>query len=255
MNFKTNLNTFSLLGNEKIKFYFDDKIVEFVPPNLRLYINDIEFNYVKTLLFYKVKDFKKLLPNSNVIVENEYDVLLAMLKLEINKDLILKYFKLLFPNLIYQNSNFFVEEEMLVYDEYRILLDAILVACAEKDLKAFFKENEPEVKEEEENLDPAIKKMREAQEKVKKIKSKKTKNSDKKNDKTKDGEGITIDQIVVALVYEFNFSIAEIYDMNMFALLHFWTYISKVIDTQIQIVAAGNGLTKEFTYFINWGEK
>lgn len=249
MNFKTNLNTFSLLGNERIKFYFDDKIVEFDPPNLRLYVNDIEFNYVRTLMSYTVDDFNKAIPKSYLIVENSYDVLLAFLKLELNKDLILKYIQLLFPNLVYHDNNFFVEESMLVYDEYKILLDAILVSCAEKDIKDFFKEFEPKV---EEKIDPAIKRMREAEERIKQIKQKgkKLQNGDTKN-KTKDEKGITIDQIVIAVIYEFNFSIAEVYDMNMFTLLHFWTYVSKVIDTQIQIVAAGNGLTKEFTYFIN----
>jgi hypothetical protein len=37
----------------------------------------------------------------------------------------------------------------------------------------------------------------------------------------------------------------------MVTLLDLWKYISKIVDNQIQIVAAGNGLTKKFTYFIN----
>lgn len=251
MNFKTNFSKLSLLGNEIIKIYFPDKTVEFVPPNIRLYLMDIDFLEFLFLLKQDVESFKKM-ADLPIQVDSSYEVLLTIIKVEYKKDLILKYFKKLFPNLNYEASQFKCDGMPLSQEEYEILLDFLLVSCAEKDFDTFMKQIEGSTKDEE-VISESQKRFKALQEKIEQAKKKNKKEiKNKKDDKPDKSSAITIDQIVIAILYEFsNLAINDVYDMNMVTLLEFWKYVSKVVDTQIQIVAAGNGNVKKFTYFIN----
>ena len=245
MNFKTNLSKFTLLSNTTIKIYLDDKTIEFVPPSMETYFNDLDFIEFKFFLKYDYKQEKNL---KNFIIQNEYEFFLLILKEDFKKDIFLSYFSKLFPNLVYTNSNFFVEDKALSYEEYLLLLDFLAVSCGEKLLDDLLSINEPDQKAEEKQIKDKYlaeldKKMKSGQQKLDDL---------KKSKKQKQKDSLTIDQIVIAILYEFpSFKLEDILRMNVYSVLYLWEYISKVVDTEIQKIAAGNGLLKQFTYFIN----
>lgn len=244
MNFKTNFSKLTLLGNEKIKIYFDDKTVEFVPPNVRRYLTDLDFIEFMYILKMEPKDFSKIF-NGNFVVETKYEVLMAILKTDYKTSLILQYFNELFPNIVYKESHLECNT-YITSEEYDLLIEFLLVSCAELSFDSLMSKIDGGKQEEIKPLTDLEKRKLEVEEKLKKAKEKKKSQTDKKD------SSITIDQIVVAILYEFpSLSIDDIYSMNMITLLDFWKYVAKVIDTQIHITAAGNGLTKDFTYFIN----
>ena len=202
---------------------------------------DLEFSGFLTLLKLTPKEFTETF-SDKYIVSNNYEVILTMIKLGFKKEMILNFFKIMFPNLEFVDSQFKCGGIPVTFEEYSLMLKFIDVSCAEIEFDDFMKNLSSDVKSDKE-LSKIEQKMKEQQDKVDKAKKKK---------KNKSGEKITIDQIVIGILYEFpSFTLDRIYDMNMFTLLLFWTYVSKVVDTQIQVVAAGNGLTKEFTYFVN----
>lgn len=250
MNFRTNFGKLALLGNVPIKIYFPSKTVEFVPPNITTYLLDEKF--LSFLYFIKLtpQEFKKIVEKQDFIVENKYEVFLTYLKSEVGVQDVLGYFKKIFPNLEYKTSQFFCGESPLNSEEYDILLEMLSISCGEEEIEPFLKKMETSAQEPKE-LSPAEKRMKETQDKLKAIKEKGKKKNNKKDNNSKSST-ITIDQIVIAILYEFpSFKLDDLYNMNMFTLLSFWKYVSKVVDNQIQIVAAGNGHIKEFTYFIN----
>lgn len=242
MNFRTNFNKISLLGNIPIKIYFEDKTVEFVPPNLRLYLTDLDFAEFLYIIKQTPEEYNSIVGNTYFIVKNNYETFLAILKTYDKAKTVIEYFNKLFPNLNYVDSQFKCNEVPLTDEEYNILIDALFVSCAEKEYNEFINQTKKvEVKNSF---------LTEAENRLKAIKDK-AKKVDKKEDTSK-ANAITIDQIIIAILYEFpSLTLDRIYDMNMFTLLDFWKYISKVVDNQIQIVAAGNGNIKKFTYFIN----
>lgn len=251
MNFKTNFSKLNLLGNNLVKIYFEDKVVEFVPPNIRLYLMDIDFTDFMILIKQDVKTFNEVVKQSDFLVNTNYDIILTIIKADYKTDILIKYFKILFPNLEYKDSQFKFQDKPLTADEYDTLIQFILVSCAEKDFNEFIKTLEVNQlpSSEDKKVEDNNKRMKEFQDRIDKIKNK-TKN--KKEEKNNPGSQITIDQIVIAILYEFSsLRLEDIYNMNMFTLLEFWKYVSEVVDTQIQIVAAGNGNIKKFTYFIN----
>jgi hypothetical protein len=249
MNFRTNFGKLALLGNIPIKIYFPDKTVEFVPPNITTYLLDETF--LSFLYYIKLtpSDFKALVAKPDFIIENKYEVLLTYLKSGVGVQDTLNYFKQIFPNLEYKSSQFYCGDKALNFEEYDIILRMLSISCAEEEIEPFLKNLETSAQEPKE-LSVSQKRMKEVQDKIKAAKEK-GKNKNKKEDKS-NGSTITIDQIVIGILYEFSsLKLEEIYKMNMYTLLFFWKFVSKVVDTQIQIVAAGNGHIKEFTYFIN----
>lgn len=248
MNFRSNLDKNCLLSSAAIEVYFDNKKVSIVAPSVKMYLTDLDFqSFIYTVKLTPEK-FREIVNSSDYVVNTEYEQLLAILKikgLEHYRGLLIKYMGLIFPNLTYKNSAFFCGEQLLTSEEYKILIDMLLVSCGEKDIKIFagLEEVLPE-----KPLSASEKRMKEVEEKLRKVKEKKKQKTDKK---TKESSVVTYDQIVIAIMYEFkSLTLEKIYDMNMFTLLELYGYISKVVDNQIQIVAAGNGNLKNFTYFI-----
>lgn len=242
MNFKTNFNKITLLGNQIIRIYFDDKTIEFVPPNLKLYLTNYDFMELIYMLKLTPSDLVKIFPIQNFIVENNYETFISIIK-NYKTDEFLNYFNQIFPNIEYKNSHFECGGIPLNSEEYDLLLEFLFVSCGERDFSSLMQKIDLSYKKEE--LTELQKRKLEQDKKVQELKNKK-KNKDKKD------SSITIDQIVIAILYEFpSLSLEDIYNMNMVTLLDLWSYIAKIVDNQIQIVAAGNGLIKEFTYFIH----
>ena len=240
MNFKTDLSKLLLLGNKTINLIFDDKIIKFNPPSMELLFS-YDFLQMKTLLKTDPKsiDTKQL----GFIVENEYELFLAFLKLAPNSEIILENFNKIFPNINFINNNLICNDSTITYEEFMLMNDLLDISCGDKDLNSFLKEQSDEKKEKKNShLSDLEKRMKENEEKLKKI----------KEDKKGNQDSITIDQIVIAIIYEFpGLKIDDVFKMNFYSVLELWKYISKIVDTKIQIVAAGNGLIKDFTYFIN----
>lgn len=246
MNFKTNLNKNTLIGNEIIKIYFENKTVEFVPPNLRKYIMDLDFLETYYVLKQNPDDFNKNI-NTGMKIETRYGILRYFLYTKFREEWFGYFIGSLFPNIEILDDKLLCNNSEITSEEYEILFDFIAVSCAEISYEDFIKKidnSSSKIKD----LTEDEKKQKEVQERLEKAKNKKNKKDTNKSN----GNKITIDQIVIAILYEFsNLSIEDVYNMNMFTLLEFWSYIGKIIDNQIQIVAAGNGNLKEFTYFIH----
>lgn len=239
MIFKTDLNKLLLLGNKTIHIFFKDKIVNFIPPTLEL-LYSYNFSELKTVL-----DTDYTTIDLHIIVENQYEFFLAFLKISDHRDIIMENFNKIFPNIIYSKNQLFCDDLPITNDEFLVLRDFLKVTCAEQDLSTILPEAQVEQEEEKPKgkFAELFNKLQDNEEKLKKMKEKNKKGS---------SGNITIDQIVVAIIYEFpSLKIEDVFQMNLFSILEMWKYVSKVIDTKIQITAAGNGLVKNFTYFIN----
>lgn len=242
MNFRTNLSRTVLMANDIIKVYFEDKVVFIKSPSLRLYLNDLDFIEYLYILKKDSEDFNDtFLKNDMFKASSKYEMFQILDIVGYKKDLFNNYINSILINCSISNNKLFVDENEITSKEFDILFKIILITCAEEKLDDFINKENKVVKEER-KLSNLEKKILEQEERLKKLKQKSSNKSD---------SNITIDQIVIGVLYEFpSLSLEKIYEMNMFTLLEFWKYVSKVVDTQIQVVAAGNGLIKKFTYFI-----
>ena len=243
---KTNFGSLALFGNNTINVVFDNKVVIFQPPNLKTYFLDLEFETFMLILRQKLEDFNKNVASLGFISENKYDMICGLIKVEYELETIKKYIKLIFPNIDIVGTELMCDNIPLDASEYDILIDMLLVSCGEKSYKDFMNFLETGVISNSEESDLLKKKLKENEEKVKKAKNKK-----KKEEET-NKKGIQYDEVILAILYEFpSLSISDIYSMNVYTLLYFWNYVPLVSSNKIQTIAAGNGLSKKFTYFIN----
>lgn len=239
MNFRTNFSKTALLSNSKIIVEFDDKTVELIPPTLNQYLHDLEMIQTLGILRIEPKDFNEQVSESNFIVDSKMGVLLSIFDLkQFNGDKIKQTLFKLFPNLTYGRTEIFCEGLPLSNEEFDLLLKMLQISCDEQKFEVL----SPKSQEDSE----IEKKLKEQQNKINQLK-KKTQEVKQENSNTE----ITMDQIVMALCYEFPaFTPDYIFNMNVFSVMYYYSYIGKIIDNKIQIVAAGNRLTKEFKYFI-----
>jgi hypothetical protein len=239
MNFRTNFSKTALLSNSKIIVEFDDKTVELVPPTLSQYLHDLDMIQTLGVLRIEPKDFNDIVLESNFIVDSKMGVLLSIFDLkQFNGDKIKQTLFKIFPNLTYNRTEILCEGLPLSNEEFDLLLKMLQISCDEQKFEVLSQKSQ-----EDSEID---KKLKEKQDKVNQLK-KKTKEIKQDSKNTE----ITMDQIVMALCYEFpSFTPEYIFNMNVFSVMYYYSYIGKIIDNQIQIVAAGNGLTKEFKYFI-----
>jgi len=239
MNFRTNFSKTALLSNTKIIVEFDDKTVELIPPTLNQYLHDLDMIQTLGILRIEPKDFNEQVSESNFIVDSKMGVLLSIFDLkQFNGDKIKQTLFKLFPNLTYGRTEIFCEGLPLSNEEFDLLLKMLQISCDEQKFEVL----SPKSQEDSE----IEKKLKEQKDKINQLK-KKTQEVKQANSNTE----ITMDQIVMALCYEFPaFTPDYIFNMNVFSVMYYYSYIGKIIDNQIQIVAAGNGLAKEFKYFI-----
>lgn len=256
MNFKTNFGKIALLGNVPIYIRFSNKTINFVPPNIKLYLLDDDFAYFLYIVKMTPEEFKTF--NEKFIVENKYETLMSVLKIDPNANTIVSNLLKVFPNLTYKKSCLMVDEEVVTAEEYEVLLKMLLISCGEMDMDLFMNQVQVAAKPPRE-LTPSEKRAKEVEEKLERIKKTGKKREKEKQPDTKSENNtasksstIMIDQIIIAILYEFpSLTLEGVYNMSMFTLLDFWSYIQKVVDNQIMIVAAGSGHVKKFTYFIN----
>lgn len=241
MNFRTNFDKTALIGNITIDIIFEDKRVKFNAPPFKDYYYDLDFLDFITLIQTTPELYTKSLKAPRFAVKNTYEVLLAILDSGYKQELIMKYFKKYFINVEFKRNLIYFNDSLLTAEEYDVLLNFFLISCGEKEYV------DTKSAKEEDKLSDFEKRMKENEEKIKKKKENKT--GEKK------GKPPTIDQIVVAILYEFpSISLEQIYNMNMFTFYYFWAMVSIVAEERVMSIAAGNGLTNEYTHFTNRGE-
>lgn len=243
MNFNTNFSPLSLISNQPIRVIFENKYIDFMAPPVKDYLMNYEFAEFMYYLRLTVEEFNTHAVERGGYAESKYGIIkLILLLAQDKRESIIKYFTQIFTNTRYDDYQFFVGEFEISDEEYETMLEFLFVSCGETEMEPFLKKIDYSSGRPLSKIEQI---MKDNEEKIKKRKKKKKETEDKAN-------AVTMDQVVIAILYEFpSLTLDKIIDMNMYSLLTFWKYVGKVVDNQIQIVAAGNGNIKEFTYFIN----
>jgi hypothetical protein len=139
-------------------------------------------------------------------------------------------------DLTLKSNGMFVKEQMLTPDEFAFLVDAWMIAIGSKPLESL----NPITQAAE--LDPIAQRMKDSEDKIKKIKEKK---------QNTDSEGkLELDKAVIAVIKEFNQSMEQVMNMNIYTILWYYNYALRFNNYRIETIAYGNGLIKKHRYFI-----
>ena len=241
-SFKTNFNKTNLL-RKKYRFYLDfgnEQIIYFRFPTFgELYDKVEEIDATLYLMTANPKEFDK--NEMGFIAENTYELFWGIIKYSpFYTEIITKFFNKFFE------SQFTCKDGMMKLDDVVIdrekfdtIVMMFLIATGNKSFSDWTDMFNSKKEEQLDELSNSIlQKMAQNNAKIKKTKE------NRQNQKTTD-----LDIIMLSIVNEIqSISLDDIFDMNYFTFMWYYSNLNKLVENKIQIVAAGNGLVKNFNY-------
>ena len=186
----------------------------------------------------KIKETKTQLPFT---YNTPGDIIKGLITFTEHAQILVKYFLKYIENSKFENKEILVDNEKIYSYEFEYIIKVILTSVNQINFEEF-----EEAEKEEEEMNPIIKeilrKQKESEKKLKKIKNSK--------DKSK---GLTIEDITLAIVYEFHLQPEYLLGLNYFGLVWYFSYVGKVDAHKLNQMILSSGMSKQksYSYWLN----
>jgi len=228
-----NVSKLNLLRNEE--FYIigkkENKII-FKVPTFRDYSDDRDLT-----IFFAARDLDWNKVELNRTFNNYYELIIFLTAGELYRDAIINTITKFIPEAKVGQDGIYIDKNKLTYEEFAFITDTWLVAMSSKKLEDLLGASQPV-----EELDPITKKMRENEEKIRKIKE--------RNKQETEGS-FALDKLIMAVIKEFGLTMKEVWDCNLYTLIWYYEHALRYNNYRVNSIAFGNGLIKKHTYFID----
>lgn len=239
-NFKNNLNKLNLLRN-KASFLIDDMTVNLTFPTIEDSL-ELDFNTFLTVISVKKKDID--VKALGIKAESDVELSMGLLLKSNFKTVAQKYFKRYVGDIEFSENIIKIGDKRITSKEYQFIIESMQVAMKKIPLPDLEKE-----KKEKEELDGMSEMERKMLLKQRAVEEKLAKAKQKKNDKRENG--LSLDDVCLALMYHFpQLTIETILSMNFYTLTWYFSYVGQLDAHEVHRIAAGNGLLKNYKYFI-----
>jgi hypothetical protein len=229
----------SLIHNVPVQFSINNRrIIEFTFPTVRDTMSDLNFRTFLGIISLTPDKVKEKKIEFKFIVEKQGDIIQGLISSEDYSKVLVPYFLKYIKNSVKKTEGIYVDEEKVMSYELDYIVDKILVSLGKKN---FEEEKEKNTKP----IDPVFAKILEAQkkseEKLKKAKASKNENN------------VTIEEIMLALCYEFGFNYNDLLELNYFTLIWHFGYVGKVDGHKLNQMILSSGLSKQknYSYWLN----
>jgi hypothetical protein len=226
--------TFSLNNRRDITFRCPSIGDLFIDKDLKKFLGYI------ALTPEKIKESKNTI-NLPFKYATQGDIVKGLITFSEFAPLLAKYFLKYIDNSEYKERDIYVDNVKILSEEFDYIAKVILVSLNQITYDAV------EIKEQEEkNTNPILseieRKQKEAEEKLKKVKAKK--------DKSK---GLSLEQIMLAISYEFHLSPDYLLKLNYFGLIWYFSYVGKVDAHKLNQMILSSGMSKQksYSYWLN----
>jgi len=199
------------------------------PTISQLYDSNLYFFTVQllTMELNALKDFLKV-KNKKL---SRREILNIVLEEAEEKGDILNHLKNIILNCYFEDGFIFVGEKEITEIEIEKISKLIRIAIGEEKYEDY--------SEEQKNLTDEEKRLLELEEKIKKKKQTQQEGNEKADSKS------VLEDIMIAVTYEFGFTLEHIMDMNYFTLLWYYSYTGKIHVYRINQFAIGSGMVKK----------
>jgi hypothetical protein len=143
----------------------------------------------------------------------------------------------------YKDKTLYIDNEKILSYELNYIIDTIMVALGRKQYEEK-EEDEEKIAETNPMMAKILAAQKETEEKLNKIKQKKAKKS---------GKGYTIEEILLAVSYEFGLSAEYLLNLNYFALIWYFGFVAKVDAHKLNQMILSSGMSKQksYSYWLN----
>lgn len=235
---RSTLDKFVLIHNLPIEFFIENRRpIKFRCPSIREVSSDLNLRIFIGLMTLDKKQIAELKFKVNVKI-NDYGSLAQAFLFDDNYNKIIsKYLVMFIQNAEYKNKEIHVDNEKLNSYELNYIIETIMVSLSRKDY-----EEKQEAKEEEVNpiMAKILAAQKESEEKLKKKKQ-------------KGGKGYSIEEILLAVSYEFGISLEELLNRNYFSLIWHFSFVAKVDAHKLNQMILSSGMSKQknYSYWLN----
>jgi len=240
----SSLQELSLIYNLSVTFNLNDRRdITFKCPSIEDLFTDKD---LKKFLGYIALTPEKIKESKNAInlpfkYATQGDIVKGLITFSEFGPLLAKYFIKYIYNSEYKERDIYVNNVKILSEEFDYIAKVILVSLNQITYDVV------EIKEkEEEKTNPIFseieRKQKEAEEKLKKTKAKK--------DKSK---GLSLEQIMLAISYEFHLSPDYLLKLNYFGLIWHFSYVGKVDAHKLNQMILSGGMSKQksYSYWLN----
>lgn len=224
-------NRIQMLRNKQIKIARDrkDSYMYIQGPTIGQVYEDEKLFLVAQIIMMPEKELINFL-NLQDSKLNKLELLTLLLTQFQEKEMFLEKFQKIILDLYVKNEKLFVGAQLLKLKELQKIEEVLQIIMGQK----------ISTSKDEEELSPEEKRMLELEEK---IKAKKQKQEEEEGKTEQDAN--TIEDIMIAVIYEFGFDLEKIMNMNYFTLIWFYSYTSKLHVYRINQFAIGSGMVKK----------
>lgn len=243
-NINSTFTKLSLIGNIPIEFSINNaRPIKFTLPTIKDVNNNLDFNVFSSIISLTPEKIKNEGINLNFLSKSKGDIIQGLIYSSQYRDTIIKYFLKYINNSALKDDGIYLNDVKILSYELEYIANIILISIGVKE----FDESLIKQKSEEE-LDPLmaeiLRKQKESEERLKEIKAKKAKNSNAK---------YGIEEISLAVCYEFGLKMDDIMEMNYFTLIWYFKFVSKVDGHKLKqlILSSGFSKQKSYSYWLN----
>lgn len=225
-------NRIQMLRNKPIRVARDhtDSYLYVQGPTIGELYEDDKLFLVSQILLMEEKELKDFLKMEDEKL-NKLDLMTILLIQFEEKDILLEKFKKILLKLHLKNNKIFIDDQPLRISEVNKIKEILEIIMGQKTVSGQIEKNQ-KLSEEEKRL-LALEE---------KIKAKKTEQAKpKENNK---GEENALEDIIIAVIYEFGLNIENIMNMNYFTLIWYYSYTGKLHVYRINQHAISSGAVK-----------
>jgi hypothetical protein len=230
----------SLIHNTKVQFSVNDRrAIEFRFPSVKETLGDLQFKVFLGVIILTPEEIKKRNLKFNFKIEKIGDLIQGLVVSKDYSKNVVPYLLKYITNSEYKETGIYVDNEKIMSYELDYIVEKMLIALGQKNF-------EEEKKEEDiQKTNPMIAKILQAQKETEeKLKKKKEKNSEGK---------LTLEEIMLAVTYEFGISQKDLLDLNYFSVIWYFSYVGKVDAHKLNQMILSGGMSKQksYSYWLN----
>lgn len=233
----------SLINHLPVEFKLQDRRnIKFTYPTVEDLLTDLDLQLFLTLISLTKEKLQETKIPINFPTENRGQIISNFIAFSDYGLILKKYFSKYVENVEVKEDGLYINDLKLNSEEYNYIAWIMLISCGAEQVAD---EDIAPVKKVEKltpEMEAILAKQKEAEEKLRRIKQKKAKNS-----------GFTIEQVMLAITYEFGIPMKDLIKLNYYSLFWYFSFVGKVDSHKLNqlIISSGFSKKKDYSYWLN----
>jgi hypothetical protein len=240
---RTTFEKNSLINHLPIEFSLENRRnIKFRYPSIEELLSELDLQLFLTMVGLNKKKIEEAKILVNFPIESRGEIISNFIAYTDYGSVLKKYFKIYIDKCEEKDDGLYVDNLKINSKEYEYIAWIILISCGAESVTDEDLSPAKKVKKLNPEMEEILKKQKEAEERLRKIKQKKAKES-----------GFTIEQIMLAITYEFGISMKELVKLNYYALFWYFSFVGKVDSHKLNqlIISSGFSKKKDYSYWLN----